>query len=93
MDTTVGRSDDDSSANTTLTLVVTNQKLSARSLRQLARQIHTSIGRAIYPFHTIDDGDVLYMLTTNEVENPQLDTSMMGVIASELAWDAVLNSW
>lgn len=93
IDPTFVRSDEDRSVNTTLTLVVTNQKLSARSLRQLARQVHTSMARAIYPFHTIDDGDVLFMLTTNEIENPQIDTSMMGVLASEIAWDAVLNSW
>jgi L-aminopeptidase/D-esterase-like protein len=80
------------SKNTTLTLVITNQKLPAAQLRQLSRQIHTSMARAIYPFHTMADGDVLFMATTDEVENPELNPNTLGLIASEIAWDAVLNS-
>ncbi|MFD0716084.1 P1 family peptidase [Paenibacillus sp. GCM10027626] len=79
--------------NTTLTVVVTNQKLPAAALRQLSKQIHTSMARAIYPFHTIDDGDVLFMASTNEVDNPELNAGHIGLLASELAWDAVLRSF
>ncbi len=82
-----------SHGNTTLTVVVTNQKLPAVFLRQLSKQIHTSMARAIYPFHTIDDGDVLFMASTNEVENPNLNAGHVGLIASELAWEAVLSSF
>jgi L-aminopeptidase/D-esterase-like protein len=78
--------------NTTLTLVVTNQRLSPFALRHLGHQIHTAMGRAIYPFHTVQDGDVLYMITTNEVENPALGSIALGILASELAWDAILAS-
>ncbi|HEX5501571.1 MAG TPA: P1 family peptidase [Thermomicrobiales bacterium] len=78
--------------NTTLTVVATNQRLGARSLRQLARQVHGSLARAIQPFHLLEDGDTLYALTTNEVDNPVLGDTALGVIASELAWDAVLSS-
>jgi L-aminopeptidase/D-esterase-like protein len=77
--------------NTTLTLVVTNQMLDRRSLRQLAAQVHASMGRAIQPFHALVDGDVLYAVTTGAVENPDLTDTALGVIASELAWDAVLS--
>jgi L-aminopeptidase/D-esterase-like protein len=76
--------------NTTLTLVVTNQRLEHRSLQQLGRQVHASLTRAIQPFHTLVDGDVLYAATTNEIENDRLDSVTLGVLASELAWDAVL---
>jgi L-aminopeptidase/D-esterase-like protein len=78
--------------NTTLTLVVTNQQLSPFALRHLGRQVHTAMGRAIYPFHTAQDGDVLYAVTTNEVENSALGGIALGILASELAWDAVLAS-
>jgi L-aminopeptidase/D-esterase-like protein len=78
--------------NTTLTLLVTNQQLSLRALRHLGRQVHASMGRAIYPFHTVQDGDVLYAATTNEVENPTLGGIALGLVASELAWDAILAS-
>ncbi len=81
--------------NTTLTVVVTNQRLNverglAWSLRQFARLVHTSMARAIQPFHTGYDGDVLWAVTTNEVDNPNLNDIALGAVASELAWDAVL---
>ena len=77
--------------NTTLTLVVTNQRLTRRELRQLGVQVHASMARAIQPFHALVDGDVLYTVSTNEVENPELTSMSLGVLASELAWDAVLS--
>ena len=80
------------SDNTTISLVVTNQKLDWASLNRLAVQVHTSMARGIQPFATIGDGDVLYAVTTDEVDNPQLSIGQLGVIASELAWDAVLSS-
>ena len=78
--------------NTTLTLVVTNQKLPYWALQRLATQVHTSMGRAIQPFSTQYDGDVLYAVTTAEVEDPDMDPMSLTMAASELAWDAVLNS-
>lgn len=77
--------------NTTLTLVVTNQKLNLDELRQLAKHVHSSMTRVIYPFHTSVDGDVLYAVTTDEVDNPEINHFVLSHIASELAWDAVLN--
>jgi 6-aminohexanoate-oligomer endohydrolase len=78
--------------NTTLAVVVTNQSLDRRVLQQLGRQVHASLARAIQPFHALVDGDVLYAVSTGEVENPALDSIGLGVVASELAWDAVLNA-
>ncbi len=80
--------------NTTLTVVVTNQILGGWSLRQLARHVHTSMARAIEPLHTISDGDVLFAVTTNEIAQDQgLNEYVLGVLASEVAWDAVLTSF
>lgn len=85
--------DDQVGRHTTLTLVVTNQKWTQGELNQIGRQVHASMARAIQPFHTMRDGDVLFTATTGEVENsPLKSTSDFGLIASELAWDAVLNS-
>lgn len=78
--------------NTTITLVVTNQKLSFSALQRLATQVHSSMSRAIQPFATARDGDILYAVTTDEVENPSLDATDLGVIVSEVAWDAILAS-
>lgn len=78
--------------NTTLTVLVTNVKLSDYSLNQLARQVHSSMHRAIQPFHTENDGDVLFALTTDEVELHGTVPTGFGSIASEVAWDAVLSA-
>lgn len=79
-------------SNTTITLVVTNQKLPFSALQRLATQVHSSMSRAIQPFATAQDGDILYAVSTDEVENSSLSAVDLGVIASELAWDAVLAS-
>jgi L-aminopeptidase/D-esterase-like protein len=78
------------SENTTLTIIITNQKFDHRSLEQTAKQIHSSMSRAIDPFHTLEDGDVLFMVTTNELSGNHLSPVEFGVIASEVVWDAVL---
>jgi L-aminopeptidase/D-esterase-like protein len=79
-----------SPTNTTLTVVVTTARLNGYELRQVGRQVHTSMGRAIQPFHTVNDGDVLWMVSTRT--GPEVDATGLGVLASETAWDAVLAS-
>ena len=78
------------SRNTTLTCVATDQRLDPLQLRSIARQVHTSMARAIQPFHSRWDGDILYACATQAVDDPALDEVSLGVVASELAWDAVL---
>ena len=81
--------------NTTVSLIVTNQALEPAMLQRLAVQVHTSMARALQPFATEFDGDVLYAISTAEVDAKQtgaLTTVDLGVIASETMWDAVLSS-
>ena len=78
--------------NTTLTVLITNQKLQLGDLTQLARQTHSSMARAIFPFHTLMDGDVLFAVSTGEAEAPQISVAALGMVASDLAWDAILAS-
>jgi L-aminopeptidase/D-esterase-like protein len=78
--------------NTTLTLVVTNEKLSYRDLRRLAIATHTALGRAIQPFQTPYDGDTLFAVTTGEVSNPTMTMLELASHAADLSWDAVLSS-
>jgi L-aminopeptidase/D-esterase-like protein len=81
------------SANTTLSLVVTNQKLDRLQLQSIGRQVHTSMARGIQPFHARWDGDVNYIVSTQEVANPELDEVTLGELASEAMWDAILASY
>jgi len=78
------------SLNTNLFLVVTNQKLSFAELQRLAVQVHTSLARAIQPFNTRGDGDVLYAASTQEIGNADLGAGRLTLHAAEAAWDAVL---
>lgn len=81
-----------SPANTTISIVVTNQKVTYAQLRRLATQVHMSMSRAIQPFATANDGDVLFAVSTAEVDNPELHPTDLGVVASEVMWSAILNS-
>lgn len=77
--------------NTTITLLITNLKLPAFHLTQLGREVHSAMSRAIQPFHTPFDGDVLFTVATNAVEDTAgLRNGPLGVLAADLAWDAVL---
>ena len=81
------------STNTTLSLVVTNQKLDHLQLRSIGRQVHSSMARGIQPFHARWDGDANYTVSTQQVANPALDEVTLGELASEAMWDAILQSY
>ena len=82
--------------NTTISLVVTNQKLTAAELQRLATHVHSSMSRAIQPFATEFDGDVLYAVTTAELQStadkPGAPAITIDVLAAETMWDAILAS-
>lgn len=80
--------------NTTVSLVVTNQTLKPAELQRLAIQVHSSMGRALQPFATEFDGDVLYAVSTGELEDEaaMLPTIDLGVVGGEVMWDAILAS-
>ena len=85
-----GQIQDSQPGNTTITVVVTSQTVRGHDLIQLGRQVHGSMARAIQPFHARDDGDALWMVSTGEVERPEWSLTGIGVVASEVVWDAVL---
>ncbi len=84
--------------NTTISLVVVNQKLSFGDLQRLAIQVHTSMSRGLQPYATEWDGDVLFAVSTGEADLPQEEKerntaiALIPTIASEVMWDAILSS-
>lgn len=90
------RMPDAASRNTTISLVITNQKMFPAELQRLAVQVHTSMARSIQPFATRGDGDVLYAVSTGEVPEPTgangMEGARVGIIAAEVMWDALLAS-
>ena len=77
--------------NTTLTLVATNRVLNREQLERLAIETHSSMARAIQPFHTVRDGDTLFAISTADCNTNTPDLADLSVLTSELAWDAVLS--
>ena len=80
------------SENTTISLVVTNEKMAIEALQRLAVQVNTSMARAIQPYSLSSDGDTLFAVTTGKVQTEGLSMDDLGVLVSEVAWDAVLAS-
>lgn len=80
--------------NTTLSLVLTNRRLSPAALQRLAVQVHTSMARGIQPFSTFDDGDTLFAASTGETDRvpDEPDAFALNEIAAEVMWDAILAS-
>jgi L-aminopeptidase/D-esterase-like protein len=89
-----GSPDSGPTQNTTISLVVTNRKMSPADLQRLAVQVHTSMARAIQPFSTYEDGDTLFAVSTQEVGGEKTRPSLGDIdfIASEAMWDAILAS-
>jgi len=84
--------DTPSTKNTTVSLIVTNQKLDYAGLQRLAIQVHTSMARAIQPFSTAADGDTLYAASTQEVDSRDISPEVLATLGGEVMWDAVLAS-
>ncbi len=76
--------------NTTITAVITNVKFDRLALKRLAIMAHTSMARVIDPFHTPWDGDVLFAVSTREMDKPEkFEEANLGVIAADLLRTAV----
>jgi len=75
--------------NTTVSAVVVNQRLSPRELSQLARQVHAAMACVIQPFHTMNDGDILFAVSTEEIEATSWNLMALGQVCSDLAWKAI----
>lgn len=91
-------------SNTTLTVVVTNEKLSPRHLQQLGRSVHHALSQVIYPYATILDGDLVYTVSTqsrtSDLYQPgsEIDKDLnlkmiyLSTVAGQLAKTAVWNA-
>lgn len=78
--------------NTTITAVITNAKLTRDQLERIAIMVHTAMGKNIAPFHTPDDGDVLFAISTQELElNPKIAACDIGIMASKAIQDSLVN--
>jgi L-aminopeptidase/D-esterase-like protein len=73
-------------ANTTLGVVATNGKFSKRELTKVAQMAHGGIMKTISPAHTTFDGDLIFALSTGEVE---ADLNLVGILSEFVIAEAV----
>jgi L-aminopeptidase/D-esterase-like protein len=78
--------------STTIGCIVTTARLDKAGCCRVARTAHDGLARVIRPVHTQYDGDTLFTLATSTSDKPLADVTVIGVAASEVVVEAVLNA-
>jgi L-aminopeptidase/D-esterase-like protein len=74
--------------NTTLGVVATNARLTKTQAMRVAQMAHDGFARAIYPSHTMSDGDAIFALATN-AQAGDADVSRVGALAADVMASAM----
>lgn len=77
-----------SGANTTITVVATNGIFNKAECQKIASMAHNGYGMAIYPVHTMFDGDTIFVISTGEVKG---DVNIAGALGSQVVKAAVVD--
>jgi L-aminopeptidase/D-esterase-like protein len=77
--------------NTTLGVVATNATLTKTQVTKVAEMAHDGFARAIYPSHTMGDGDTIFALATGQQSAPA-DVSRVGALAAQAVADAIVRA-
>jgi L-aminopeptidase/D-esterase-like protein len=76
--------------NTTIGVVATNARLTKAQATKVAQMAHDGLARAIYPAHTMGDGDVVFALATGAIENDEV--SRIGALAADVMAQAIVSA-
>jgi len=76
--------------NTTITILITDLKMSHLNMEQVAKSTHSAMARVIQPFHTLYDGDTLFFASTEKLEK-KVNMIAFTTVFNELACDAVIS--
>ncbi len=68
-------------SNTVIGVVATNAKLNKSQVSKVAQMAHDGLARAVFPAHTMLDGDTIFALSTG---NKKTDVSTVGAFAAEV---------
>jgi len=77
--------------NTTLAVVATNATLTKTQATKVAEMAHDGFARAIYPSHTMGDGDTIFALATG-AQTGSADVSRVGALAAQVVADAIVRA-
>ena len=75
--------------NTVIGVVATNAKLSKEEANKVAQMAHNGLAKTIRPAHTMNDGDTLFCLGTNQ---KSADVNIVGAFAVEAVAEAVVQA-
>lgn len=78
-------------SNTTIGLVVTDLPLTKTQLKRLAEVAHDGLARAVFPAHTMFDGDTIFAASVAPTAEgiPAQSLSMLGAMATDLVSEAI----
>jgi len=76
--------------NTTIGVVATDASLDKEQVNKVAQMAHDGLARAVYPAHTMFDGDAIFAIATGK-EGPT-DVTMLGAIAAEVVVTAIVRA-
>ena len=76
--------------NTTIGVIATNARLTKVQATKVAQMAQDGLARAIYPAHTMGDGDVVFALATGGIDND--DVSRIGALAADAMVEAILRA-
>jgi L-aminopeptidase/D-esterase-like protein len=76
--------------NTTIGVVATNARLTKAQATKVAQMAHDGFARAIYPSHTMGDGDAIFALATGALDN--VDVSRVGALAADAMVEAIVRA-
>jgi L-aminopeptidase/D-esterase-like protein len=87
---TFQRSDPQPGQNTTIGVVATNARLTKAQAKKVAQMAQDGLARAIYPAHTMGDGDVVFALATGALDYD--DVSRIGALAADVMAEAIVRA-
>lgn len=77
--------------NTTLGVVATDARLSKAQARLMAQIAHDGVARAIYPAHTLADGDTIFALATGSRPG-EVNLNAVSALAAEATAQAIVRA-
>ena len=81
--------------NTVIAAVATDAQLTKTEATRVAQMAHDGIARAVYPSHTMFDGDTVFTIATGqvrvEVENRWMLVNSLGIVAADVLSRAIVH--
>ena len=82
--------DDPALGSTTLAVVATNVAVPKTPLTKIAMMANCGAARAIRPYHTTGDGDQLFAISTERLQRPDLQLTVLGALAADVVAEAIV---